>query len=907
MLEQHTLDTLAKISPYALKQLKKQETAILALLQEKNAWHNYNYQNALNPYLEEPNENTFMKQLRLAKHRYQSAFIIDKLKNKTPEQNFMKALSKLAQALIETALKWQEKRLQTRHGIPKSQNHPQSLTVLGMGKLGGYELNFSSDIDLIFCYRENGQTHAEEGQKSIENEIYFRKLAQKLIYTLDHITEDGFIYRVDMRLRPFGDSGALALSQSAMETYYQLHGRDWERYALMKARPIAGDIEGGKQLLKTLRPFIYRRYLDYAALDNIAAMKENINQQIQEKGMENHIKLGKGGIREAEFSVQAMQLIYGGQYPKLQTPNFLSALEDLQTLNFWQQTDTIKNAYLLLRQVENALQFAEEQQTHNLPENENDWQKLALACQQENSQTLKQALNHARHTIHQTFKQLFKEEEKNQSPNPFQFHWQKPNKEKLTHTLKQQNYPEQEAQNIAQTLENFSQKLPWQRLPAKTTNSIEKLLPKLLQNASQSQKSAKSISAVLNLIETVALRAAYIDMLTGEEKLLKHLLNIAEQSAWLIRFICQHPLVIDDILSERHYLNSPQSLNTDLKARLTGIAHDDEQWLHAIRDFKHAQIFKIAWAEINQQLPLMQASDKLSQLAELILKTAYEKSYNSLKEKYGEPRSQNGAIAEFCIIAYGKLGGLELAYTSDLDLVFLYDDAQSQGQTDGKKSIANAVFFTRLAQRIQNLLSSPSTSGVLYEIDTRLRPGGRSGMLVASIEAFEKYQYQNAWTWEHQALVRTRPIAGNKTLQQKFKKLRQNVLSQAPKATLKEDVLNMRQKMHDATTIPSNKFHLKKSSGGLIDIEFIVQYLILKHAHQEPILLRMSDNIRQLAALEATGLLSSHHAMTLRDSYRRLRQAAHRRALNDENNLTNPEKWQEIRQNVQNIWQHIFQ
>lgn len=899
---------LVQASPYAAQQLLNQPE-ILDLFDCD--WQNFDFSTVGSFWQDCGDEATLMCELRRCKHRYQSALIYALLCRGLSQSAFLRSLSALAGALVEAALLWQERQLQTRYGQPLDENgNPLRLTILGMGKLGGAELNFSSDIDLIFAYRNQGETQAAAGQKSIEHEVFFRKLAQKLIASLDQMTAEGFVYRVDMRLRPFGQTGPLALSYTALENYYQNHGRDWERYAMMKARPVAGDIEGGMALLGQLRPFMYRRYLDYAALDSIAQMKHSINQQIRAQGMENHIKLGRGGIREAEFSVQAMQLVYGGQYPTLQSPHFLSVLEDLHCLNLWQaqECQALREAYLLLRTVENALQFAHEQQVHELPPIDDSaaWLRLSLACRFDSVEALQAALNQARETVDQRFRRIFASTENDTAAeNSISANWQQINGEQLRADLIAQDYSAEQAAAISHALQQFSAALPWQRLSEKAGKRIETLLPLLLHIAAQEKAEAAAIGEILALIETVASRSVYIDMLSGNPQLIRHLLAIARDSRGLMEFIREHPLVIDDILSERSLIQDAAQLDKDLSARLANT--DDENWLHAIRDFKHAQLFKIAWAELYGNLPLMAASDHLSHLAELIIDKALQRAWQQLRQRHGIPRSSDGEAARFAIIAYGKLGGLELSYTSDIDLVYLYDDKRSQGSTDGEKSIANQVFFTRLVQRINNLLSAPSTSGVLYEIDTRLRPGGRSGMLIASIEAFADYQQKQAWTWEHQALTRARPIGGDVSLCAKFSVLRQTVLQKAPPADLRRQVLDMREKMQNNEHLAKEGFHLKKSVGGLIDIEFIVQYLLLKHAHQEPILLRMSDNIRQLAALEATGLLSSIDANTLRDAYRRLRQAAHRRALNRQSNVADSLEWQNTINHVCRIWRKVFE
>ncbi len=901
---------LIEASRYGARQLRR-HPEIFALLEENPDWATHDFAARLAALRKAESEEALMRGLRIAKHRYQTALIHAVLCHRLSQTDFLAALSHLAAALVDIALHWQYRRLVARCGQPlDTRGEALRMVVFAMGKFGGEELNFSSDIDLIFAYRSGGETVSAASGKTLDHEVFFRKLAQKLIATLDTRTEEGFVYRVDMRLRPFGQSGPLALTFDALETYYQLHGRDWERYAMMKARPVAGDIAGGQALLEELKPFIYRRYLDYSALAAIATMKRDIDRQIREAGMENHLKLGCGGIREAEFSVQAMQLVYGGQYPRLQTPRFLDALARLARLRLWDAAEAaaLGEAYLRLRSVENALQFDEERQTHRLPEKSEDWRRLALASGFASTEALGAALTAARATIEGKFGEIFSNENAaaTERENAFaELDWQRPEKRHIRSACLQEGMKETTANELSEQAVAFADALPWQRLAAKTRARLETLLPTLFAIASREQAPARAVAGVLKLIREVSGRSVYIGMLDEQPRLLAHLLSIARDSGWLMQFICQHPLVLDDVLSERENVGEHERLAADLRARLQGL--DEEAWLHALRDFKHVQLFKVAWADIHGKLSLMQVSDNLSLIAELVLRHAYRKAYETLSSRHGKPRADDGSEATFAIIGYGKLGGFELGYGSDLDLVFLYDDRRAQGMSDGERSIPNQLFFTRLAQRISNYLAAPSMSGVLYAIDTRLRPGGKSGMPVASLEAFREYQRNHAWVWEHQALTRARPVLGDSALCAAFAAIRREVLTRRPAADLREQVLAMRKKMRENSARPdATRFHLKQSEGGLIDIEFIVQYLLLAHASEEPMLVRMSDNIRQLAALEASGILPSRDAMTLRDAYRRLRGAAHRTFLDQRGAMVAAAPWEELRGEIRRVWRQVF-
>ena len=878
-----------------------------AFVDARHDWQHYDFAREGQGLREVEAETALARELRLFRHRHACALVRAVVAGEITQQTFIEALSDLAACVVDAALHWHFERLAARYGYPRDEaGNIMAMTVLGMGKFGGRELNFSSDIDLIFVYAHGGET---DGAKSEAHEVFFRKLAQKLIRALDEVTEEGFCYRVDMRLRPFGKTGPLALTHDAMEQYYLLHGRDWERYALMKARPVAGDKTGGQLLLDTLRPFIYRRYLDYAALVSLADMKQSINREIRAAGMENHIKLGAGGIREVEFAVQAMQMIYGGQYPRLQSPSLLHVLNCLGELDFWEKdrVQATRADYLLLRTVENALQFQEEKQTHSLPDNEADWAKLALACRFADSDSLRTALQAARARIQQGFDSVFAGEDSVEVDEDMHLpDWRKASGADVLALLHAQGLDVDTADTLAAEVEAFVARLPWQRLPDKTARRIEKLLPQLLTLIAANPEYAKGFNGIATLVEAVARREVYIGMLAEQQTLLAHLLAIAASSRWLMAFICEHPLVLDEVLSERSVIGESARLAEDLAARLDGV-EDDEIWLTALRDFKHVQVFKVAWSDVHGRLPLMKVSDYLSWIATLVLERAYQRAYAQLAHKYGEPRREDGSLATFAIIGFGKLGGLELGYGSDLDIVFLFDQGEGNGMTDGAKSLDNNVFFTRLVQRLTNYLQAPSTSGVLYELDTRLRPGGQSGLMVSSIQAFEKYQYESAWTWEHQALARSRFIVGDAPLGQRFEQIRRQVLATPSAESLRDDVLAMREKMYaHARHGAAGQFDLKHDAGGLVDIEFMVQYLLLKHAHEEPVIARMSDNIRQLAALEATGLMASVDAAALRDSYRRLRMEAHRCYLNGEDSLVADAPWQGLRDTVREIWARIF-
>ena len=704
------------------------------------------------------NEGELLKELRIFKHYQQCRLISAYLHKFLNTADFCTALSNLAQSVVGVALDWHYENLAQKFGKPlNAQNQPFNLGVIAMGKLGGRELNFSSDIDLIFCYQKDGKTSLNK-----EIMLFFRKLAQKLINSLEQITEDGFLYRVDTRLRPFGHSGALVLSFEAMENYYQNHGRDWERYALMKATPLVGDTEGVKNLLEKLKPFIYRRYLDYAALKSISEMKESINQQIKTLGLELYIKLGRGGIREAEFAVQAMQMVYGGQYPQLREENFLKALEQLELAEFWtaREVNNLREAYLLLRTVENALQFKRENQIHQLPQSPEAWENLTPACNYANAEALKKAISLAREVIHDRFRRIFANfEAPSKSLNPFyDCDFKNPDFSTIKNALIAINCDN--AAEVATIAMNFLKILNWNKLEEE--NLLLKIIPLSLEIYAREEVKPLALTAFFNFLFEILKLKSYLELMIEEPSLIRRLFSIAQNSAWLMEFITKYPTVLDEIIKgEEKEIFNPQNL-------ILG-----DNWLDDLRNYKNSQIFKIAWAEIYGSLPLMIASDYLTQTAELVIKTVYEKAYLELTQRYGKPKCKDGEDARFAIIAYGKLGGLEFGYDSDVDLVFIYDDKRSKGETEGEKIIANQMFFTKLVQKIGKYLGADE--GVLYNLDTRLRPSG--GLPASSLEAFIEYQKTSAWTWEHQALVRARAIGGDKSLCEDFEFIRKEIFS----------------------------------------------------------------------------------------------------------------------------------
>lgn len=826
-------------------------------------------------------------------------------------------LSHLADSCIQTACQTLYGWHCAIWGTPcNAEGTPQPLVVLGMGKLGAYELNFSSDIDLIFAYPEAGET---VGIRSRSNEEFFRGLCQRLIQCLDAFTAEGFAYRVDTRLRPYGESGPLAMSFGAMETYYQVSGREWERYALIKARPVAGDLAQGQLLLSQLKPFIYRRYPDFSAFASLREMKAMIAREVKRKDKQHDIKLGSGGIREIEFIGQVFQLVQGGRNPALQQRPIMAVLATLKTLGLLPESvvNDLTQAYTFLRRLENRLQAYADQQTQVLPSDPLRQMGIALSLDYPNWDALLLQLNRHRAQVEHHFSQVFsptsptRTEPAAAHPAEMICH-EKTEPAAAINRLQSLGFVQAAA--VWDILHSFQQSTPCRSLSNAGRQRLERLLPLLIQAVAPIANAPACLNRLLELITVIAKRSTYLALLSENPAVLTQLVQLAAASPWIIKQLQQVPLLLDQLLDSRalYHLASRQELEADLARRLESIdPTDQESLLEALRHFKQSHTLSVAAVDVMGLMPLMTVSDQLTTLAEVILERVLQLARSDLQARYGAPycEDDNGQRrpVQFAIIGYGKLGGLELGYGSDLDLVFL-QDSQGQNQvTDGPQSVDNEWYFSRLVQRMIHYLNTTTHSGQLYEVDTRLRPNGQAGLLVSRISAFIDYQQHQAWTWEHQALIRARAIAGDPPLAQAFTATRHTLLMTAVKrSTLAQEVSAMRQRIRDQHKDTAPNFHLKHGAGGLIDIEFIVQYLLLNHAPEYPSLLQFSDNMRQLDALQQAGLLSAADTLTLQTAYREFRQQIHHLALQELPPLVPMAAVATQCQQVMAIWQAIF-
>ena len=829
------------------------------------------------------------------------------------------AVTALAEVSIETTLGWLESFCAPRWGRParRADGAFQRLVVLGMGKLGAGELNLSSDIDLIFAYAEDGDTRG--GRKSLAHQEYFTKLGQKLIAALDNVTADGFAFRVDMRLRPLGDGGPLVGNFAALLAYYQDQGREWERYAMLKARPVAGDVAGGAELLDGLRPFVYRKYLDFGAIESLRGLKAMIHREVKRRGMESNVKLGPGGIREVEFVVQAFQLIRGGRDTELQQPSLRAALTRLPALGLLPQeaVNELLPDYAFLRDLEHVLQALDDRQTQRLPDDSLARARVALGLGFDGWPALMARLGEGRERVQRYFDDVIADPEDavddGDSDTPGLDQWRLLWRGELAPEEAERHLGEAGFDDPAaarKRLERLYHSRAVQGMQRIGFERLDALMPLLLDALAQSPTPDTALPRVQPLIEAVLRRTAYLALLRENPHALEHLMRLCAASPWIADQLVRYPILLDELLTpESLYTPADKArLADELRQTLNRLPEDDEEaQLEALRVFKHAQTLHVAASDIAGTRHLMKVSDYLTYIAEVILDAVLAMAWKHLTRKHGVPPGMSRALPEFLIVGYGKLGGIELGYGSDLDLVFLH--RSSKGATDGRRPVDTSVFFTRLGQRMIHLLTALTPAGSLYEVDMRLRPSGNAGLLVTSIEAFADYQRQSAWTWEHQALVRARVVAGDAALAETFSAVREAVLGQhRDTAALRDDVVKMRHKMraHLASRQPDT-FDVKQDAGGMVDIEFLCQYAVLALGVEAPALLTYSDNVRILDTLAASGHLPDDEARELREAYLAYRSTAHRAALTGEKARVAAGTFDEHRRAVSALWARFLE
>ena len=848
------------------------------------------------------NEAVWMRTLRILRARFMFRWIWQDANQLTDVVTLTRELSDFADASICVAKAFAYVPLIAKHGEPIGYNGKvQDLIVVAMGKLGAQELNLSSDIDLIFAFDEQGETN---GRKCIDVQQFCILWGQKLIYLLDHITADGFVFRVDMRLRPWGDGSALAISHVALEKYLSQHGREWERYAWIKARIVTGGVDGD-ELLEMTRPFVFRRYVDYTAFEAMREMKAMIEREVLRRNIEDDIKLGAGGIREVEFIVQVFQLIYGGSKLELQDRQCLVSLHHLGEVGLLdvQAVDALENAYLFLRRVEHAIQALNDQQTQSLPTEPDLRQRMIDTLGFTTWDDFLSVLNQKRSKVIYQFEHLIKEKE----PDPLV--------ESFSQLETQLNEVlDDSAKNL---VHEFWYGHALKKLPAKAVQRLKTFWPHLIEAILQSNKPQTALMRLMPLVESVMRRTVYLVMLIESKGALQRLVKMATVSPWICEELTHYPVLLDEFLSMDFELPKRQDLEDSLRQQLLRIEIDQvEDQMRVLRLFKKSNVLAVAASDVLAESPLMKVSDALTDIAEVSVNATLHLAYQIVAKKHGYPVDADGVRCSldhtaFAVIGYGKVGGIELGYGSDLDLVFIHY-MDEQADTDGQKVISGFEFAIRVAQKFMSLMTTQTLDGRVYEVDTRLRPSGEAGLLATSLKAFEQYQLKSAWLWEHQALVRARPIAGEMRLQTAFEELRGRILRQPrDEAYVRAEVLNMRQKMKDHLGSSKEQqkdgiFHLKQDAGGIVDIEFMAQYAVLAWSGANSDLAHYSDNVRILEDAANSSCLSSDDATALIQAYLSERAESHRLALANQSMQVSADEWRDTRVIVCKLWQRLI-
>ncbi|AGH72587.1 bifunctional [glutamate--ammonia ligase]-adenylyl-L-tyrosine phosphorylase/[glutamate--ammonia-ligase] adenylyltransferase [Edwardsiella piscicida] len=859
-------------------------------------------------------EATLMQALRLFRRYMLTRIAWMQARAQADCQQTLLQLSALAETLVIGARDWLYHRACQEWGVPcNAAGEAQPLLILGMGKLGGGELNFSSDIDLIFVYPQSGATRG--GRRELDNAQFFTRLGQRLIKALDQPTEDGFVYRVDMRLRPFGDSGPLVLSFSALEDYYQEQGRDWERYAMVKARLLGeGQDRYGQELYRLLRPFVFRRYIDFSVIQSLRNMKGMIAREVRRRGLKENIKLGAGGIREIEFITQVFQLIRGGRERSLQQRALLPALAAIGELGLLTaaQVAALRDAYLFLRRLENLLQAIDDQQTQTLPSDDLNRARLAYGMGLADWAALSRALQEHMAAVRAIFNALIGDDDQDEEERGddaalrFAPLWQERLDESELAALMPQLDPAQRLR-LQQTLEAFHRDVDKRTIGPRGREVLATLMPTLLAQVCVRDDALVLQQRLMPLLLNIVTRTTYLELLMEFPAALHQLIRLCAASPMLAEQLARYPLLLDELLDPvTLYRPVDQGAYRDeLRQYLLRIPDDEEQRLEALRQFKHAQQLRIAASDIAGALPVMKVSDHLTYLAEAVIEAVVQQAWEQMVARYGQPthlvdHGQRG----FAVIGYGKLGGWELGYGSDLDLVFLLD-CPAEVMTDGPRCIDGRQFYLRLAQRIMHLFSARTASGILYEVDARLRPSGAAGMLVSTLTAFGDYQRSEAWTWEHQALVRARPVYGDVQMHRQFDAIRREILCrERDAATLRCEVAEMREKMrtHQGSR-DAAQFDIKADRGGIVDIEFIAQYLVLRYGAEQPDLTRWSDNVRIFELMAQYTVMPQAEADALTHAYVTLRNTLHHLALQAQPGVVESTRFADARARVCESWQ----
>jgi glutamate-ammonia-ligase adenylyltransferase len=776
-------------------------------------------------------------------------------------------VSALAEIAVEHALRHIEEQLTAIHGEPVGADSGavQHLHVVGMGKLGGNELNVSSDIDLVFAYPEDGETR---GPRTLSNHEFFVRMGRRLITALNETTGDGFVFRVDMRLRPLGADGPLACSFAMLENYFITQGREWERYAWIKGRVLCGD--RAAELAALVQPFVFRRHLDYSAFESLKDLHAQVRHEVERRDLQDNIKLGPGGIREVEFIAQLFQLVRGGRDNALRTMNTLAVLPLIGERNLLPAAavSELMQAYSYLRNLEHRLQYLDDKQTQALPQNDDDLALIAAAMNAPDAAAMLRELNAHRAAVTRHFDGIFADTRSDAHPLAALWHASDDagGREAQHALLAELGYADPaHALDAIVALRNSSRV---RQMPEASHARMARLVPLVAEQSAKRPNPDATLARMLHLVESISRRESYLALLLQYPQTVARGAALAGASPWAADYLAQHPILLDELLDTRNLHAEPDwaALNKQLARQLQEAAGDRERQMDTLRHFKHAQTLHLLAQDLGGELPLERLSDHLSALADLILAATLQLTWQGLPRHHCE-------VPRFIIVAYGKLGGKELGYASDLDLIFLHQDPQADA----------AMHYARLAQRMNSALSSVTPAGVLYETDLRLRPDGASGLLVSPLDGFAAYQREHAWVWEHQALTRARFVAGDAELGASFETIRDEILRRPrDTASLRREITAMRKTMLDAHPNASGRFDIKHDRGGLIDVEFIVQYLVLGFAHRYPALTGNIGNLALLKLAARLALIENGAAQAVHDAYKRMRTLQHALRLQGE-------------------------
>lgn len=801
-------------------------------------------------------EAALKQRLRDLRQRVMAVLIVRDLNGLADLAEVVRTCTDLAEVAFASATEWHHRDLAEIHGEPlDSQGQPQQLIVIGMGKLGGKELNVSSDVDPIFVYPEEGET---SGPRKLASHEFFVRLGKRLINCIGDSTADGFVFRVDMRLRPYGEDGPLASSFAMLEEYFFTQAREWERYAWIKARPLTGNRHDELESLR--RPFVFRKYLDFGAFAAMRELHAQIRREVARKDKLDNIKLGPGGIREIEFIAQVFQLIRGGKSPALQARPTRVVLHQLAAMELLPESVAaeLEAAYILLRNLEHRLQYRHDCQTQQLPHDPEERKQLAQTMHYADWEGFEAHLNIIRRKVAGQFEQVFGAPQEDQSGHPLAGLSGLPS-ELACKQLEGLGYKDSGV--VLERLKALHGGSRYATLPAVNKTALDGLLPPLIEVAARQVNPDETLGRILNLLEAVSRRAPYLLLLQEYPQTLAQLARIVGASPWAAQYLTSQPYLLDELLDARALMATPNwSLKRDeLKAHLNSFDGDLERQMDELRHFKQTETFRLLAQDLAGLWSLEHLSDQLAALADLLLEQTMTLVWADLPRKHRDQPA-------FAVIAYGKLGGKELGYASDLDIVFLYDDPHPDAQD----------LYARLGKRMNTWMTTLTGAGILYETDLRLRPDGAAGLLVSSIEAFDDYQHKHAWTWEHQAITRARFACGDRSVGQRFGAIRDAVLRQ-PRDTVKlrGEVMEMRQKMRDGHPNSSMLFDIKHDAGGLVDVEFSVQFLILAHSPSHPDLTANRGNIALLEVVGMLGLIPAEIALAAANAYRELRRRQH--------------------------------